>query len=414
MNPWRCGMLVLVGILGWTLLFFLYFSWSIDSHSSLLLAVVDTRHVQLSARTLTTMRGQNDSSVQRQVRLLPPAMMLPQVNKWRRARRPLDFEFFSEGRQAVHALWKGQASADMLSFRLQEAKKSYTGINPHNVTYTGSMVAQRGTQDLLCQLKRQQLRTVDGTEEPFAKLGWRQLVPGKPLQQLRDTPYRTCAVVTSAGALLRSSLGKEIDSHDAVLRFNAAPTRGFEDHVGSKTTIRIINSQILADSYHFASSSLYKNITLLAWDPTSYSANLEKWYSKPDYDLFPAYVERRRSSPSQLFYILHPAFIWHLWDVLQNNIDEDIQPNPPSSGFIGIIVMLSLCEKVDIYEFIPSRRHTTLCHYYDYYHDMACTLGAYHPLLYEKLLVRRMTETSMDDLSNNGKAVLSGFSQITC
>lgn len=51
---------------------------------------------------------------------------------------------------------------------------------------------------------------MDGTEEPFSNLGWAQLVPSVPLQELRTSPYQRCAVVTSAGAVLNSVLGREI------------------------------------------------------------------------------------------------------------------------------------------------------------------------------------------------------------
>uniref|UniRef100_A0A061RIJ1 Cazy family gt29 n=1 Tax=Tetraselmis sp. GSL018 TaxID=582737 RepID=A0A061RIJ1_9CHLO len=51
--------------------------------------------------------------------------------------------------------------------------------------------------------------------------------------------YETCAVVGNSGVTLLRLDGKDIDGHDAVFRINLAPVRGFEDHVGSKTTFQV-------------------------------------------------------------------------------------------------------------------------------------------------------------------------------
>ncbi|XP_061092088.1 beta-galactoside alpha-2,6-sialyltransferase 2-like [Conger conger] len=324
--------------------------------------------------------------------------------------------YFSKEKSVIRKLWKGDVSARMLSVHLQRAQKNYVNMNKHRAVYGGRRKTQLRGRELLCEMKKQvHVRTLDGSEQPFSGLGWDRFVPTRPLEQLYQAQFSTCAVVASAGAILNSNLGKEIDSHDAVLRFNSAPTEGYEKDVGNKTTLRIINSQILAKPQHrFSTSSLYKDVVLLAWDPAPYTVNLHKWYQSPDYDLFRPYVEHRQRRPAQPFYILHPAFLWQMWDVIQGHTQEEIQPNPPSSGFIGIVLMLSLCEEVHVYEYIPSVRQTDLCHYHERYYDIACTLGAYHPLLYEKMLIQHMNIGSERDLKMNGKVTLSGFSTVNC
>ncbi|XP_038200090.1 beta-galactoside alpha-2,6-sialyltransferase 2 [Arvicola amphibius] len=351
-----------------------------------------------------------------------PAQHKPEkLHRARRSRVPEeafygDMLSASMSRAFLYRLWKGTVSSKMLNPRLQKAMRYYMSFNKHGVRFRKRREARRTGPELLCELRRRvHVRTLDGKEPPFSALGWRPLVPGVPLSQLHPRGLRSCAVVMSAGAILNSSLGEEIDSHDAVLRFNSAPTRGYEKDVGNKTTMRIINSQILANpSHHFIDSSLYKDVILVAWDPAPYSANLNLWYQKPDYNLFTPYIQHRRRHPTQPFYILHPKFIWQLWDIIQENTREKIQPNPPSSGFIGILIMMSMCREVHVYEYIPSVRQTELCHYHELYYDAACTLGAYHPLLYEKLLVQRLNIGTQADLHRKGKVVLPGFRALRC
>jgi hypothetical protein len=49
-------------------------------------------------------------------------------------------------------------------------------------------------------------------------------------------------VAAPSGVVLLRENGAEIDAHDAVMRINMAPVRGFETYVGSKTTFNIVNS----------------------------------------------------------------------------------------------------------------------------------------------------------------------------
>ena len=51
----------------------------------------------------------------------------------------------------------------------------------------------------------------------------------------------TVAVVGNSGILSGSQKGDEIDEHDYVVRFNSAPTKRYEEDVGSRTTHRFLN-----------------------------------------------------------------------------------------------------------------------------------------------------------------------------
>ena len=100
---------------------------------------------------------------------------------------------------------------------------------------------------------------------------------------------------------------------------------------------------------------------------------------------------------------------WELWD------SKLIQPNPPSSGILGIaIMMMSLCDQVDIYKFLPSKHKTDVCYYYQRYFDSACTMGSYHPLLFEKNMVKHLNLGTDEDIYLLGKATLPGFWTIHC
>lgn len=115
-------------------------------------------------------------------------------------------------RSLVEGLWKGNVSSNMLNRRLQQVMKEYVRLNKHNVLYKGKRNASRSGQELLCQMKQQAwLKTLDGSEQPFSRLGFQHLFPSQPLQKL----YKTCAVVSSAGSILNSLMGQEIGELDS-------------------------------------------------------------------------------------------------------------------------------------------------------------------------------------------------------
>ncbi|XP_066974966.1 beta-galactoside alpha-2,6-sialyltransferase 1 [Macrobrachium rosenbergii] len=291
--------------------------------------------------------------------------------------------------------------------------------NRYGVKFRGRRIQGNPDKDkLLCELKGTEVRSLRDGDEPFTSQGVAKHFPSTNLLEGRH--FNTCVVVSSAGSLRGSRLGNFIGEEVGYLSFilglkNHAPTEGFEEDVGSRTTLRIVNSQVVTKpEFDFWGSPLYSDVALLVWDPCNYTATLQEWYESPDFDLFPVYFRRRLMLPQEDLHLLHPKSLWKIWDVLQRNSFSRILQNPPSSGFLGVVLMMSHCETVDAVEFVPSLRLTKQCHYWDPATDSGCTFGLWHPLATEKLLSLVMNEANDEDTYHKGFIRIPGFKQLKC
>ena len=73
----------------------------------------------------------------------------------------------------------------------------------------------------------------------YVSIDWLLPIKGDKLGHV-EKPSPSVAIVGSSGILLDKEYGKDIDSHDIIMRFNMARVKGFEKHVGSKTDFRMI------------------------------------------------------------------------------------------------------------------------------------------------------------------------------
>ncbi|KAF4518765.1 hypothetical protein B566_EDAN006169 [Ephemera danica] len=256
----------------------------------------------------------------------------------------------------------------------------------------------------VCDLKRKtNIRTIKSSDEPFASFHLGHLFPTNPLfkkDKVKQPHFVSCAVVSSAGSLADAKLGTFIDAHDAVVRFNHAPTENFEKDVGTKTTLRIVNSQVVfKPEFEFLESPLYQNVSLLVWDPCNYTSSLAQWYRHPDFDLFGNYFSRRRQNPEEDLHLLDPRSAWRVWEYLQANVPARLRRNPPSSGFL---------------EFVPSLRLSKRCHYFDVAEDTGCTFGSWHPLAAEKLTTLAMGSSDDNEVFGRGILRVQGYNSYKC
>ncbi|XP_074555890.1 sialyltransferase-like protein 1 [Curcuma longa] len=177
-------------------------------------------------------------------------------------------------------------------------------------------------------------------------------------------PYATCAVVGNSGILLNAEHGDLIDGHDLVIRLNNARIAGYQRHVGAKTSLSFINSNVLhscavrdgcfchpygdfvpivfyaCQAAHFVEylicNSTHKS-PLLATDGQfdALCAGIVKYYS------LKTFVEETGNPPA-MWGKFHDAEMFHY-----------------SSGMQAVVLALGICDKVSIFGFgkSPEAKH---------------------------------------------------------
>ncbi|KAK3242126.1 hypothetical protein CYMTET_48173 [Cymbomonas tetramitiformis] len=165
--------------------------------------------------------------------------------------------------------------------------------------------------------------------------------------------FSTCAIVGSSTSMKGKGAGAEIDGHTAVFRFNDAPTEGFEEDVGRKTTLRVQN--VMTCGWHESTGEMCLHYT--GWTGnTCERENLDWWKDCKTLrlsDRMLLYVKVLFRDPRSIFLrdrVMAKSTILGGGRHKEANRDT-------SAGFFGIALALHMCGKVNIYGFSQGSGH---------------------------------------------------------
>ncbi|XP_059899364.1 CMP-N-acetylneuraminate-beta-galactosamide-alpha-2,3-sialyltransferase 1-like isoform X1 [Gadus macrocephalus] len=163
---------------------------------------------------------------------------------------------------------------------------------------------------------------------------------GKGFMDSGSQRCRSCSVVGNSGNLLASHNGALIDFSDFVFRMNGAPTKGYEEHVGKKTTFHIMYPESavdLTDNRTHLMLVPFKTLDL-QWLISAFTTGSIKFTYLP--------VKAKINANKDLVRILNPQFIKYVYEVWLRN-----SGGYPSTGFLGLMLAIHICEEVNVFGF---------------------------------------------------------------
>ncbi|XP_032884918.1 alpha-N-acetylgalactosaminide alpha-2,6-sialyltransferase 5 isoform X1 [Amblyraja radiata] len=217
---------------------------------------------------------------------------------------------------------------------------------------------------------------------------------------------RSCALVTSSGHLIGSGRGSEIDRAECVIRMNDAPTRGYQEDVGRRTSLRVVAhssiQRLLQKGGELLNAS--HNPAFIFWGPSSCLRRDGKGRLYNQLQLI------HRFLPALRLHTISRHKMLYFDQLFERETGKDRKTSNSwlSTGWFTMIIALELCDRIDVYGMVPPDRCRDPTHRqvpYHYYEPAGideCTMyishelgrkGSHHRFITEKRVFAGWTRT---------------------
>ncbi|XP_051668414.1 CMP-N-acetylneuraminate-beta-galactosamide-alpha-2,3-sialyltransferase 4 isoform X1 [Manacus candei] len=217
-------------------------------------------------------------------------------------------------------------------------------------------------------------------------------------ESIQSLKCRRCAVVGNGHRLRNSSMGDTINTYDVVIRLNNAPVHGYEQDVGSKTTMRLF----YPESAHFDPRTENNPDTLLVLVP----------FKPMDFQWMEAILNDKKRVRKGFW--KQPPLIWdanpeqvrvlnpYYMEVTAAKVLNLPMKQPrkvkqkPTTGLLAITLALHFCDLVHIagFGYPDSGNKKQTIHYYEQV-TLKSMAASEHNVSHEAVAIKRMLELGL-------------------
>ncbi|KAJ8286865.1 hypothetical protein GJAV_G00044230 [Gymnothorax javanicus] len=160
-----------------------------------------------------------------------------------------------------------------------------------------------------------------------------------------------CALVTSSSHILGSGVGDEIDHTQCVIRMNDAPTSGFEQDVGSRSTVRVVAHSSVFRVVRRPSEFLNKtpDMVVVFWGPPTKIGKDAKG------TLFRLIQRVSMTYRNLSSFTITPSKMRKFDNLFQRETGRDREKSRSwlSTGWFTMVIAIEICDKIHVYGMVP-------------------------------------------------------------